>query len=100
MRLAIVGSRDIKNVSIGQYVPKDVDEIVSGGALGVDRCAAEFAKQKGTPRGCPTIKQVLNCRTKKKEYKQNCPYSFSHALPARYSVLHLTVFCRAVIVEK
>ena len=37
---------------------------------------------------------------RQKEYELKCPYSFSHALPARYSVLHLTVFCRAVIVEK
>ena len=51
-------------------------------------------------RRVPTIKQILNCRTKKKEYGQFCSYSFSNALPARYSVLHLTVFCRAVIVEK
>ena len=51
-------------------------------------------------RRVPTIKQVLNYRTKKKEYGQFCSYSFSYALPARYSVLHLTVFCRAVIVEK
>ena len=39
----------------------------------------------------PTIKQVLNYRTKKKEYGQFCSYSFSHVLPARYSVLHLLV---------
>ena len=55
---------------------------------------------KKDTRRVPTIKQVLNYRTKKKEYGQFCSYSFSHALPARYSVLHLTVFCRAVIVEK
>ena len=57
-------------------------------------------KQKNEHRRVPTIKQVLNYRTKKKEYGQFCSYSFSYALPARYSVLHLTVFCRAVIVEK
>ena len=26
---------------------------------------------------------------RQKEYELKCPYSFSHALPARYSVLHL-----------
>ena len=59
----------------------------------------KYEKSEGAG-GVPTIKQVLNYRTKKKEYGQFCSYSFSHALPARYSVLRLTVFCRAVIVEK
>ena len=44
---------------------------------------------KKEPRRVPTIKQALNYRTKKKEYGQFCSYSFSHALSARYSVLHL-----------
>ena len=34
-------------------------------------------------------KAGFTCRKKQKEYGQFCSYSFSHALPARYSVLHL-----------
>ena len=36
----------------------------------------------------PSIKQVVTCR-KAKGVRAFCSYSFSHALPARYSVLHL-----------
>ena len=42
MKIAIIGSRGIKNVDISPYVSEG-DEIVSGGAAGVDRCAADFA---------------------------------------------------------
>ena len=47
MKLAIVGSRSLTNVVIDEYVSDEVKEIVSGGALGVDSCAAEYAKHKG-----------------------------------------------------
>ncbi len=46
MKIAIVGSRDITIDNIGNYV-SDEDEIVSGGAVGVDCCAAEYAKKNG-----------------------------------------------------
>lgn len=46
MRVAIVGSRSISAVNIAKYVSHG-DEIVSGGAVGVDRCAAEYAKKNG-----------------------------------------------------
>ena len=46
MKIAIVGSRDIIVADIGKYV-SDGDEIVSGGAVGVDRCASEYAKKHG-----------------------------------------------------
>ena len=45
MRLAIVGSRTIRNIAVERYVSDDVEEIVSGGATGVDTCAAEYAKR-------------------------------------------------------
>ena len=46
MKVAIIGSRNITVYNIGAYV-SDHDEIVSGGANGVDTCAAEYAKNKG-----------------------------------------------------
>ena len=46
MKIAIVGSRDITVNNIEKYI-SDGDEIVSGGAVGVDRCAAEYAKRMG-----------------------------------------------------
>lgn len=45
MKLAIIGSREIKSVEMEKYV-SSVDEIVSGGARGVDFCAAEYARNK------------------------------------------------------
>ena len=45
MKIAIVGSRKITPPNLEEYV-SECDEIVSGGATGVDRYAAEFAKKK------------------------------------------------------
>ena len=47
MKLAVIGSRSLTNIDLGQYIGDDVEEIVSGGAVGVDSCAAEYAKRKG-----------------------------------------------------
>ena len=47
MKLAIIGSRGITINDLEKYLPKDVDEIVSGGAKGVDTAAAKFAKENG-----------------------------------------------------
>ena len=46
MKVAVVGSRSIFATDIGKYI-SDGDEIVSGGAVGVDSCAAEYAKKNG-----------------------------------------------------
>lgn len=43
MKIAVIGSRTLTVDNIGEYV-SDCDEIVSGGATGIDTCAAEFAK--------------------------------------------------------
>lgn len=47
MKLAIIGSREIQISNIQDYLPPNVTEIVSGGARGIDSCAAEYAKQNG-----------------------------------------------------
>ena len=52
MKLAIVGSRTITNVDIEKHLPQGVTQIVSGGAIGVDTCAANYAKAKGIPFKC------------------------------------------------
>ncbi len=46
MRIAIIGSRDVTVTDIGRYL-SNVEEIVSGGAAGVDSCAADYAKENG-----------------------------------------------------
>ena len=47
MKLAIIGSRNLQINNIEQYITDAVTEIVSGGAKGIDSCAAEFALSKG-----------------------------------------------------
>ena len=47
MKIAVVGSRNLTNIALEAHLCPDVEEIVSGGATGVDRCAAEYAKRKG-----------------------------------------------------
>ena len=44
MKLAIVGSRSITVNNLGDYLPENTTEIVSGGAIGVDRSARNYAK--------------------------------------------------------
>ena len=46
MKIAIIGSRSITDADIGKYVSSG-DEIVSGGAAGIDTLAAEYAKRNG-----------------------------------------------------
>ena len=46
MRIAIVGSRNIVVEKIERYI-SNCDEVVSGGAKGVDSCAAMYAEENG-----------------------------------------------------
>lgn len=46
MKIAVVGSRDITVEDIGKYIA-GCDEIVSGGARGVDSSAADYARRNG-----------------------------------------------------
>ena len=47
MKVAIIGSRNLRVKDLGQYLPKDTDEIISGGARGIDSCAREYALENG-----------------------------------------------------
>jgi predicted Rossmann fold nucleotide-binding protein DprA/Smf involved in DNA uptake len=50
MKLAIVGSRGIKDANIGELLAMyqlQPSTIISGGARGVDQCAADFANANG-----------------------------------------------------
>lgn len=47
MRVAVIGSRDLSVRNLGDYLPPGTDEIVSGGARGVDACAREYAEANG-----------------------------------------------------
>ena len=47
MKLAVIGSRNLTSVDLASYISKEVNEIVSGGAVGVDTCAAEYASREG-----------------------------------------------------
>lgn len=46
MKIAIIGSRNLDVKNLGEYLPDGVTEIVSGGAKGIDTCAAEYAQAK------------------------------------------------------
>lgn len=47
MKVAVVGSRGLVLPDLGRYLPPDVTEIVSGGAWGIDRGAAAYARTHG-----------------------------------------------------
>lgn len=44
MKFAIIGSRNLIIKDFNPYLPKEVTEIVSGGAQGIDTCAEKYAK--------------------------------------------------------
>ena len=47
MKVAIVGSRNLCVIGLENFLPKNVTEIVSGGARGVDTCVREYAQTHG-----------------------------------------------------
>lgn len=47
MRVAVIGSRSLRVPNLGQYLPENTVEIVSGGARGVDISAREYALANG-----------------------------------------------------
>jgi len=47
MKVAVVGSRGLTVENLGEYLPKNTTEIISGGARGVDTSAKEYALQNG-----------------------------------------------------
>ena len=49
MKLAIIGSRGLCIRDLSPFVPENVSEIVSGGAKGIDACAAEYAQKNNIP---------------------------------------------------
>ena len=71
MRVAVVGSRGLVIDDLGEYLPEDVTEIVSGGASGVDRCARRYARAHGI-----TLTEFLP------EYKR-----FGRAAPIKRNIL-------------
>ncbi len=46
MKVAVIGSRGL-TINVGEYVPEECEEIVSGGAKGIDKCAEIFAVERG-----------------------------------------------------
>jgi hypothetical protein len=47
MKVAVIGSRNLMVQDLGQYLPRETTEIVSGGAKGIDACARAYAKAHG-----------------------------------------------------
>lgn len=43
MKVAVIGSRGLAVNNLEKYLPKETTEIVSGGAMGIDTCAREYA---------------------------------------------------------
>ncbi len=49
MKVAVVGSRGLKLNNLEEYLPEGTDEIVSGGARGIDASAKKWAIEHSIP---------------------------------------------------
>lgn len=49
MKLAIIGSRTLTVRHLERFLPRGITEIVSGGAVGIDRCARAYAQEHDIP---------------------------------------------------
>lgn len=49
MKVAVIGSRNLIITDLDKYLPKETTEIVSGGAKGIDSCAAAYAQKFNLP---------------------------------------------------
>lgn len=47
MKVAVIGSRGLRVDNLEKYLPENTTEIVSGGAVGVDTSAKEYARSCG-----------------------------------------------------
>ena len=47
MKVAVIGSRGLTVSNLGDYLPCDTTEIISGGAKGVDTCERDYALSHG-----------------------------------------------------
>ena len=47
MKIAVIGSRNARIDDLLPYLPPECTEIVSGGAKGIDLCAADYARAHG-----------------------------------------------------
>lgn len=47
MKVAVIGSRNLTVDDLGDYLPENTTELVSGGARGIDTCAREYADSVG-----------------------------------------------------
>ncbi len=47
MKVAVIGSRGLTINNLEEYLPAETNEIISGGAKGIDQCAKEYALSHG-----------------------------------------------------
>jgi predicted Rossmann fold nucleotide-binding protein DprA/Smf involved in DNA uptake len=47
MNIAIIGSRNISDINLSEYIHEKPEYIISGGARGIDTIAEDWAKENG-----------------------------------------------------
>lgn len=47
--VAVIGSRSIQKADLARYLPAETTMLISGGAVGVDTLAEEYARKHGLP---------------------------------------------------
>ena len=47
MKIGVVGSRNLFIDEMDKFIPRSCEKIISGGAVGIDECAAKYARKQG-----------------------------------------------------
>ena len=81
MKVAVIGSRSLTIIhNLQQFLPKETTEIVSGGAVGIDQCAREYAMQNKIKYTEFLPKEVLiksGCAREREIFSADCTKNLS-----------------------
>ncbi len=72
MKVAVIGSRGLTIDNLEEFIPKNCTEIVSGGAKGIDDCAANYALKTGL--------KIIEFKPEDSKYRKNAPLIRNRAI--------------------
>ena len=72
MKVAVIGSRGLSIDNLEKFIPENCTEIVSGGAIGIDECAANYARKSRI--------KLIEFKPEYQFYRKNAPLVRNRAI--------------------